>query len=43
LFLAKQKGLIKNIKEILIELQEEAGFWISEKLFNATIELAHEK
>jgi uncharacterized protein len=43
LLLAKQKGLIKSIKEILIELQEKAGFWISEKLFNATIELAHEK
>jgi uncharacterized protein len=43
LLLAKQKGLIKSIKEFLIESQEEAGFWISEKLFNATIELANEK
>lgn len=43
LLLAKQKGIIGSIKEILTELQEKAGFWISEKLFNATIELANEK
>ncbi|MFM7853582.1 MAG: DUF3368 domain-containing protein [Flammeovirgaceae bacterium] len=43
LLLAKQKMLIKSVREILYELKEKAGFWISEKLFNATIELANEK
>jgi predicted nucleic acid-binding protein len=43
LLLAKKKGLIKSIKEILIELNEKVVFWISEKLFNATIELVNEK
>jgi predicted nucleic acid-binding protein len=43
LLLAKQKMLIKSVREILYELKEKSGFWISEKLFNATIELANEK
>jgi uncharacterized protein len=43
LILAKQKGLIKSVKEILIELKERSGFWISDKLFDLTIELANEK
>jgi uncharacterized protein len=43
LLLAKQKGLIESVREILAELQEKAGFWISEKLYSATIELANEK
>ncbi|MFM9841325.1 MAG: DUF3368 domain-containing protein [Cyclobacteriaceae bacterium] len=43
LLLAKQKGILGSIREILTELQEKAGFWISEKLFSATIELANEK
>ncbi len=43
LLLAKQNGIIKSVKEILIELQEKAGFWISGELYKATMDIAGEK
>jgi predicted nucleic acid-binding protein len=42
LILAKQKGFIPSVKAILSELQEKAGFWISNQLLQTVMTLANE-
>ncbi len=42
LLLAKEKKIIESVKDILKELKEKAGFWISKQLFQMTIQLAGE-
>ncbi len=43
LLMAKQKQLISSVRQILNELKDKAGFWISNKLFDTILELANEK
>ncbi len=39
---AKEKGLVKSIKELLSELQEK-GTWLNPKLISKALELANEE
>ena len=34
----KQKGIVESIKPIIQKLRTEAGFWISEKLYQRILE-----
>ena len=35
---AKEKGLITQVKEVLFELKNDAGFWLGEKLQKQILE-----
>lgn len=39
---AKEKKIILKVKDILIELREKAGFWISQNLLATILKLAEE-
>jgi len=43
LLLAKEKKVIENVGEVLTELQEKAGFWISKNLWETALKAASEK
>ncbi|HEX2913517.1 MAG TPA: DUF3368 domain-containing protein [Chloroflexia bacterium] len=42
LLVAKKRGLIGNIRPILDDLKNKAGFWISDDVYNETLRLAGE-
>ena len=39
---AKEKGLIKNVKSIIDQLVEEAGFYLNSNVYNEVLEMAGE-
>lgn len=40
---AKSKGLVESLRPILNDLQTQAGFWISRKLYDHVLKFANEK
>lgn len=43
LILAKQKGLIPNVRQVMDKLQSQAGFWIGKSLYNKVLLRSNER